>query len=297
MTSVVVLINPISGTGGRLHVARERGEQAAALIRTAGLDPEIYITERSGHAHDLTQAALARGASRVVAWGGDGTVNEVGAALAHRDATLGIVPSGSGNGLARELRIPFDPAAAIAVAIGGRERRIDAGELDGRLFFNVAGVGLDARVAHRFAEAVTVRRGFRRYLAITASELLAYRPDRLTVTLGGESLQVLPLLVAIANGRQYGNGALIAPDARLDDGRLDLVVIGARSPVAALARVPQLFAGRIARAPGVVTRSVVNVELTADCPQLYHVDGEPFAGGPTLRAVVKPGALRVSVPS
>ena len=293
---IVIIINPISGTGGRLHVARDRAEQASALIRGCGFEPEIFITERPGHARELAQAALARGASRVVAWGGDGTVNEVGSALVFHDATLGIVPCGSGNGLARELRIPFAPAEAIAAALGGPARRIDAGELDGRLFFNVAGVGLDAQVAHRFAQRTTRRRGFLRYVAMTASEMGRYRADQYTIVVGDETLRVRPLLIAIANGRQYGNGALIAPSARLDDGRLDLVVVSARSPLAALVRVPQLFTGRIAAVPGVMPRSVTALELTAGRPQIYHVDGEPFVGGVTIRAAVRPAALRVAVP-
>lgn len=294
---VAVIINPISGTGGRLHVARDRGELAAALIRDRGLHPEIFITERRGHARELAEGALARGVSTVVAWGGDGTVNEVGSALAFRGAVLGIVPSGSGNGLARELRIPLDPAGAMAAAIAGGDRRIDAGELDGRLFFNVAGIGLDARVAHRFATPVALRRGFARYLATTASELFTYRPDQHTIVVDErETLRVRALLIAIANGRQYGNGALIAPSARVDDGRLDVVVVGARSPVAVLIRVPQLFAGRLAEVPGVIMRSAITVELTTGHPQMYHVDGEPFVGGASIRAVVRPAALRVAVP-
>ena len=100
---VAVIINPISGTGGRIEVARERAEHAAALIAARGLEAEVFMTERSGHARELAAAALDRGVRTVVAWGGDGTVNEVASALAFRDATLAIIPSGSGNGLAREL--------------------------------------------------------------------------------------------------------------------------------------------------------------------------------------------------
>jgi diacylglycerol kinase family enzyme len=109
------------------------------------------VTERPGHAHQLARAALARGISTIVAWGGDGTMNEIASALAYTDAALALVPSGSGNGLARELGVPFDASAALDIAFNGRLRTIDAGEIEERLFFNVAGIGLDARVAHRFA--------------------------------------------------------------------------------------------------------------------------------------------------
>jgi diacylglycerol kinase (ATP) len=294
--SVAVIINPISGTGGRLDVARARAEQAAALLVARGVEPEVFLTERPGHARELAQMALQRGASTVLAWGGDGTVNEVASALAFRDAALAIVPSGSGNGLARELCVPFDPARALALAFDGRDRVMDAGELDGRLFFNVAGIGLDARVAHEFAAGGLVRRGFARYLEITARELFAYDPDEHTIVIDGVAMRERTLLIALANARQYGNGALIAPDARIDDGRLDVVVISHRSPLRALLQVPRIFMGQIARVPGVTIRRAERVQITSARPVVYHVDGEPFAGAASITGRVRPRALRVKVP-
>jgi YegS/Rv2252/BmrU family lipid kinase len=294
---VAVIINPISGTGGRVDVARDRAERAAALIDRRGLDADVFLTECQGHARELTCAALQHGASICVAWGGDGTVNEVASALAFRDATLAIVPSGSGNGLARELGVPLDPERAFDVALGGHARCIDAGELDGRLFFNIAGIGLDARVAHRFAAGGLVRRGFLRYLEITAREVFTYRPDVHTVIIDGTPMCVRPLVIAIANARQYGNGALIAPDARVDDGRLDVVVIADRSPLAVLVQARRMFTGQIGRVPGVTMRAAVDIQVSAAAPLLYHVDGEPFVGGGSIAARPRPRALRVAVPA
>jgi YegS/Rv2252/BmrU family lipid kinase len=293
---VSVIINPISGTGGRRDVARDRAARAAACLARHGLDGAAVLTGRPGHARELADAALARGADTVIAWGGDGTVNEVASALAFRQATLGIIPSGSGNGLARELRIPLEPDAAFAVAIGGATRVIDAGELDGRLFFNVAGIGLDARVAHRFAVDGLVRRGFFRYVSVTLQELFAFSADEHTIATDGESRQIRALLVAIANGRQYGNGAIVAPHAVLDDGRLDVVVIAARSPLRAMAQLPFVFLGMIARMPGVTMQQASVIEVTSPGPIIYHLDGEPFAGDASVRARSRPAALRVRVP-
>jgi len=166
------------------------------------------VTERPGHARELAAAARRRGVMTFVAWGGDGTVNEVGSALVGSDAALAIVPSGSGNGLARELNLPLDPAAAFDVALDGRSRLIDAGELDGRLFFNIAGLGLDACIAHRFAESGLERRGFLRYLELAAREVTSFTPIDYELTTDGRQQRVRPLLIALANGRQYGNGAL-----------------------------------------------------------------------------------------
>jgi YegS/Rv2252/BmrU family lipid kinase len=293
---VAVIINPISGTGGRLDVARARAERAAALLASRGLEPQVFLSAHAGHAKELAGALLARGVRLVLAWGGDGTVNEVASVLAFRDATLGIIPSGSGNGLARDLGIPLDPDGAMRVAIDGDELLMDAGELDGRLFFNVAGVGLDARVAHEFAVGGLVRRGFARYLEITARELFTYDPDEHTIVTDGDALRARALIIAIANARQYGHGAIIAPQARVDDGRLDVVIIAQRSPLRALLQVRRVFQGRIAEVPGVTIRTAATVEITSARTVIYHVDGEPFAGGASIAGRVRPQALRVKVP-
>jgi YegS/Rv2252/BmrU family lipid kinase len=293
---VVVIVNPISGTGSRAGEGQRRKAFAERELSCRAVAGTVVITEYAGHARDLARTALAAGASLVIAWGGDGTINEVASELAFRDVSLGVVPSGSGNGLARELQIPFDPAAAFAVALEGRDRVIDAGELDGRRFFNVAGVGLDARVAHEFAARGLVSRGFRRYLRIAVGELFAFEPDEHTIMVDGRVLRTRALIVAFANGRQYGNGARIAPHARIDDGRLDVVVIGPRAPVTALLQAPMLFTGWIDRVPGVTTMTTQQAEITSRRTVVYHVDGEPFAGGASLKARAVPRALRVRVP-
>jgi YegS/Rv2252/BmrU family lipid kinase len=294
---VVVIINPISGTGGRPEIAARREAFASTILRDRQIEGRVLVSQHGGHACELTRAALANGASLVIAWGGDGTMNEVASELAFSTAALAIIPSGSGNGLARELRIPFDPAAAFDVAFGGGEAVIDAGELDGRLFFNIAGIGLDARVAHEFAANGLVRRGFAQYLKIATKELFTFVADEYTIAADGVPVaQTRALLIALANGTQYGNGARIAPSARLDDGRIDVVVVKDRSPLETLLETPLLFAGRVERVPGVTTRAAVQVDITSARPVACHVDGEPFMGGVSLRARVRPKALRVRVP-
>jgi YegS/Rv2252/BmrU family lipid kinase len=293
---VAVIVNPISGTGGRPQVARARQQRAEAALQAHAVEGRVLLTEYAGHAPRLAQAALADGVSQIIAWGGDGTINEVASELIFRDVTLGIIPSGSGNGLARELGIPFDPAAAFAVAFGGRDLVIDAGELDGRLFFNIAGLGLDARVAHEFASNGLVRRGFLRYLTIATRELFAFTADEHTILADGRLQRTRALLIALANGRQYGNGARIAPLARIDDGRLDVVIVEQRPPLTALLQAPMLFAGRVAALPGVTMTTATEVEITSARSVVYHVDGEPFAGGASLHARAVPRALRVRVP-
>jgi diacylglycerol kinase (ATP) len=294
-TQVTIIINPISGTGSRLDIVRDRVAQAASLAGQRGVTAQVLVSERAGHATELAARALAEGTTTVLAWGGDGTINDIGAVLAFRNVTLGIIPSGSGNGLARELGIPFEPDAAFEIALRGSERAIDCGELDGRLFFNIAGIGLDARVAHEFAAHGLERRGFRRYLEITARELFQYVPDEHAITVDGATVRVRALMIALANGRQYGNGALIAPQANLNDGLLDVVIVENRSPWRALMQVPRIFMGRIANAPGVTMLKGERVEITSGRPVIYHVDGEPFVGSAHVTARVHRAALRVRV--
>jgi YegS/Rv2252/BmrU family lipid kinase len=293
--TVAVIINPISGAGRRPDVARQRAERAAAFLVGHGVDGEVFVTERAGHARELAMAALGRGVTLCVAWGGDGTVNEVASALAFTPASVAIIPSGSGNGLSREVGIPFDPKMAFDIALGGRDRVIDAGEIEGRLFFNLAGIGLDARVAHQFAATGLARRGFLRYLEIAGTEMFRRSQHDHVITIDGESRRTRVLLVAIANGRQYGNGALIAPQARVDDGVLDVIVVDDRSPWNVLRHAPKLFRGRLADVPGVTMSIATRVEVASSERLMYHVDGEPCEGNSSVSARIRPRALRVRV--
>src|SRR5262245_35716204 len=174
--SVAIIINPISG-GARPETARHRAEIAAQVVERHGDRPEVFITERRGHARELAKAAMQRGVRLVMAWGGDGTINEVASTLAFGEIPLGIVPAGSGNGLATELGISRKAEVAIAAALKSASRLIDVGELEGRMFVNIAGVGIDAHVAHQFNAADNLRRGFVGYARLTARALRNYLPS------------------------------------------------------------------------------------------------------------------------
>ena len=172
---VAIILNPIAGVRNSLERTRRRAEHASDLLLAAGADPEILITAHAGHARELAAGAVERGARLVVAWGGDGTVNEVATALAFGPVPLGVIPAGSGNGLARHFDLPADPPAAIRRLLSGTDRVIDVGELNGRLFVNLAGLGFDAHVAARFASLHRSRRGFLRYALIVFQELRRYQ--------------------------------------------------------------------------------------------------------------------------
>jgi len=290
-----IIINPVSG-GARSGEARRRAELAASIRDGHGNPGDVVVTERPGHARELAKAARARGASVVFAWGGDGTINEVATALAFGDLPLGIVPAGSGNGLALELGVDRNPARAIAHALCAEPRSIDVGELAGRLFVNIAGIGFDAHVASLFNRAGNVRRGFARYVSISGRALLTYKAGRYTITTGGTRIEVgRGVLVTIANSPQFGNGARIAPAARVDDGLLDLVVVDERSRPRTICGLPRLFNGTVERMRGCSVARIREATIQAEQPMIFHVDGEPVQGGTELRVRVHPGALRIVV--
>jgi len=290
--STVIIINPIYG-GASPREARARAQLALAVVDSHGDPVEVLLTEAVGHARELAKSAVRRGARLVLAWGGDGTINEVASALAFDDVPLGIVPAGSGNGLARELGVHPRAERAIADALQAVPRPMDLGEIDGRLFANVAGIGFDAHIASRFANAA--RRGFVGYAGITVRALRNYAPQHYRVSVDGVETQHRAILVTIANSAQFGNNARIAPGARVDDGELDLVVVEERSRIATICQVPRLFNGTANRIRGCTIRRIRGVTIESDQPMAYHVDGEPIDGGMRLKARIHPGALMIAV--
>lgn len=291
---VAVIINPVAGVRGTLDHERHRAELARRRFALARVDADIVVTERAGHARELAHDAVARGADVVVAWGGDGTVNEVASALVGGPGALAMIPAGSGNGLARSMGVPPTPERAIAHLLQASERVIDVGEIDGRLFVNVAGVGFDAHIAARFAAIGTARRGFLRYASIVAGELGRYSGRPYSLVLDAQAATTHhAFLLSFANGRQWGNGAIIAPSAELDDGLLDAVIVEDRGRGAVLCAIPYLFRGTLDRVRGVRIARVIAATVAGDHPLVYHADGESFVGGTTIHVRVVPAALRV----
>jgi YegS/Rv2252/BmrU family lipid kinase len=257
---------------------------------------DIHLTERGGHARELATAAAASGASLVIAWGGDGTINEVGTALLHSATALGVVPAGSGNGLAAALAVPRDPAIAIAAAFDGSTSTIDAGIMAGRPFFNIGGVGFDAHIARLFNERAPGSRGGWPYVTIGVREGCRYSALDYRASFDDHPRRVRALLIAFANGREYGMGARIAPQAKLDDGVLDAIVVEDRSVIARFLDAPYLAFAAAHRARGVTVSQIKKAIIEADGPIAFHVDGEVGSVERRLEVGIVPAALMVRVP-
>ncbi len=290
---VVAIINPISGAGMDPSAATRR----AALIRDEltkrDLKPSIEITTRGGHARELALAAVRDRADLLIVWGGDGTLNEVGTAAAGSDTAIGIIPAGSGNGFAAALGIPRDPVRALAKALGPRVQAIDVGVLGERRFLNVAGIGIDARIAALFNQRARGSRGKWPYISIGVTQGCRYKSLEYTVQLDADPVRYRALLIAFANGREYGMGASLAPRAQLDDGVLDAFIVEDRPVVSRFWHARHLARGTVDRAPRVVTAKVRTAVVESSEPIEYHVDGEPGTAIGRLEIGVLPGALKV----
>ena len=270
--------------------------KAAAARRS--LEARISLTERSGHAAELAREAVLARCDSLIVWGGDGTVNEAGSALIGSATTLGLVPAGSGNGLAAALGVSRREDAALDDAFDAPARRIDAGVMAGRPFFNIAGVGFDAHVASLFNRRAAGSRGPWPYIVIGVREGCRYCAVDYAVTLDASPLRSKALLIAFANGREYGIGARIAPDARLDDGVLDAIIV--KDPGSIVSRfwhARHLATGTPHRSPTVMVRRVTSAVIEAEGKLQFHVDGEPATAEGRIDVSIIPGALSVRTTS
>lgn len=296
-----IIVNPISGVRARREIAR--ADLAMRWVRAAGLEAEIVATTCRGHAAELAASLAAAGYERVVAWGGDGTINEAAGPLIGTPTALGIIPGGSGDGLARSLGLPRDPERALKVALTGRSRAIDVAWLAGRHFLNIAGVGFDAEVGVRFNRRK--RRGTWGYVLETLGTIWTYRCESYRVSLlpidsGGFEGPSLPLqefdgprfVIAFANGREYGNGLKISPDSDPGDGRLDAVVVAGGGPLRQAWRARRLFWRRTAAAEGIIRLPVAGGTVRGE-RLVCHVDGETFEERGEISLRMQAGALGV----
>jgi YegS/Rv2252/BmrU family lipid kinase len=289
-----VIINPIAGRRGSLSGEAQRRQAFVELaLHKAGVEGDVRLTAGPGHARTLAERCIADGCTRVVAMGGDGTVNEVAQALVGGEVPLGVLPCGSGDGLARGLGVPADLARAMDVVVRGSTRAIDVGFVGDHLFLNVAGFGFDAAVGQVFATRKT--RGAWGYVSTAFRLVWRYVPTRYRVEADGVVFEGRKFLIVFANAPEYGNGAVLAPDADMSDGRLDVgLVDGDGGAWAQIWRARRLYWRQGAPARGLDRLRVERARLEAD-ELVYHVDGEVRVARGAVEVTVRPRALRVCV--
>ena len=300
--NALVVINPIAGPGRTRSIAACT-DLATTVLKSHQFEVDIRITEGPADALRFGREAVQQGSDLVVAWGGDGTVNGCASAVAGTSVPLAIIPGGSGNGLARDLGIPLNAQQAMHIAATGSGRAIDAGDLHGSLFFNVAGIGFDARIAGRLAEP-GARRGLVGYVIATVTELRSYEPGTYSIhnafDVDGKAhmadlIDRPALFIALANSRQYGSGGQIAPSALLDDGMIEIVVVEPQSGFSILRQVPAFFQGTLREGPGLLMRSASTMDISCAHPIHFHVDGEPREGPHSIRMQTRRNILVVKV--
>jgi diacylglycerol kinase (ATP) len=267
------------------------------FVSAHALDADLVCTEGPGHATELAREAVAAGCLRVVAVGGDGTVNEVAQALIHTQAAMGLVPCGSGNGLALHLGLPrtLTQALKLAACPTGRVAALDTGTVNGLVFVNAMGLGLDAEVARRFNRLT--RRGLPAYTRTALAAFFGRGTERCQVSAGGRRETLDTLLISVANSDQYGNNAKIAPHARVDDGVLDLVAVRPVTLLSACILGARLFLGTIDRSARVRRLRGARFLIERPSAGIIHTDGETHMAGACVEVVVRPRSLRLIVPS
>ncbi len=252
---------------------------------------EIIHTEKPGHATDLAREAVDRKFDIVAVVGGDGTINEAGRGLIGSQVALAVIPSGSGNGFARNFRIPLDQYKSIQSLVSPEFTTIDVGKINDHHFFNVAGFGLDAQISMNFEEFGM--RGPLPYFLVGTRSFLNFQPDPVTLILDGQCMEFEPLVVTIANAPEYGNGAIIAPGALPDDGLLDITVLDYMPVWKAVPNLYRLFNGTIDQIEGFHSFRVESVTVERNAPAPIHTDGNPHDDDAHLEVEILPSALKV----
>ncbi|MCD6660934.1 MAG: diacylglycerol kinase family lipid kinase [Lentimicrobium sp.] len=292
MKKIVFLVNPNSGVNHSRKALLK--DYAAQVLDAEKYTWEIIFSKSAGHLFELSKSAAENGADIIVAVGGDGTVNQVAKGMFGSSSVLGLVPAGSGNGLAHHLNIPVDIPASLEVINKAEEKIIDTCSVNGELFVSIAGVGFDALVAKKFAE--TKRRGFLSYLNIVTNEYTWYRPRKYKLNIDGKIYKREALFVSFANTNQFGYNTIISPDASIEDGLIDVCIMKKVPLLLAPGIIGLLLTRKIDSSGYVEIIRAKEVSFTRRKNRPVNIDGEPVKLTPELTVKVNPASLRVLVP-
>lgn len=290
MKKLIFIVNPISGTQSKELVLNLLDEK----IDKEKYSWDVVYTERAGHAIEIAAQAAENKADAVIAIGGDGTINEIGRSLVHTETALGIIPCGSGNGLARHLHIPMEPKKALEIINDGVTDIIDYGKINGTDFFCTCGVGFDAFVSLKFANAG--KRGLLTYLEKTLQESLTYQPETYELETEDGSYKYKAFLIACGNASQYGNNAYITPQATITDGLMDVTILEPFTVLDVPSLAFQLFNKTIDQNSRIKTFRCKKLRIHRSKPGVVHFDGDPMQAEENVDIELIQRGLRVIVP-
>ena len=285
------ILNPVSGR------KPANAENIRERVLTHFPEADFCQTQGPKHAVQLAKEAATQHFDAAVAMGGDGTINEVAQGLVNTQTALGIVPRGSGNGFARELGLMGPLDKTLLKLKNATVQPCDVGYANGELFLNLAGVGIEAAIAWQFMEhGKTGKRGMMPYFTLGAKTFFNYKPHTLRLPLDGKTVSVAPLTLVFANNRQYGSNFVIAPNAQINDGKLEIVSVNNVAKCKLAAALPFFMLGK--KPPFGVTSYTQTHQAVIESEQeiLYHIDGEPRKTAHRLEIILVPNALRLLVP-
>jgi len=262
-------------------------------MQSRGIEFDFFLTKYEGHAFKLAIENLKE-YYKIVAVGGDGTVNEISKALIYKDNLFGIIPTGSGNGLARSLKIPKNLKKAINKIIKGNTIKIDSGKVNDHHFLNVAGIGFDAQIAHTFTKSK--KRGFKTYFLHILREFINYKPTDVIIEKDDrEELKISPFLVSIANSQQWGNNAYISPSSKINDGLFEICVLKKFPLIITPVLVVRLFLKNIHKSKYMKTIQADSVVIKLKTNSKGHIDGEPVVFDKILNIKILKKSINIIV--
>jgi len=288
--NILFIINPISGGRGKLRIP----DFIDQYLDKEKFSPNFVFSEYVGHAGELADEAATKNFDVIVAAGGDGTINEVASKVLKHKKILGILPLGSGNGLARFLRISKNLRYALSLINNFNVDEIDTAEFNNKCFFNLAGMGFDAHLSAVFSK--DKKRGLSGYVKLGFKEVFNYKAQTYLLNIDGAAYTRKAFAISIANSSQYGNDVYIAPNASVKDGLLDVCIIKP-FPIIKLPLLGYvMLRGKAETSDMIEIIKGKNIKITREKAGAVHVDGEPLQMGTEIEAVVNPLSLKVIVP-
>ena len=285
---ILFIINPNSGLG-KCNIVEKYID---AIIDKKRFTTQIIYTERQFHATEITLENKDN-FDIIVAVGGDGTINEVSTGLIDSNTTMGIVPTGSGNGFARFFKIPTNPEKALQIINECKYKKIDTININDLKFVNVSGIGFDAHISHEFAKQE--KRGALTYGRVIISEYPKYKPKTYKIVIDGEEIEKEAFVISFANTSQYGNNVIISPKARTDDGLIDVCFIYKFPMIVGPEMALRLFTGRIDRSRYDEIRQVPELTIKNSGIIKAHIDGEPCFFDSDIHIAINPLSLEIIV--